>query len=424
MSLCIFHGISCKGLEDEINISYNNHWPSLANSPWPMHHGNPQSTGYYDGIAAPNGEILWEFDSYGGYGCSPVIGADNTIYVVTSWDTLGPGYKNFVLKAINPDGTLHWMFPLLVDTTLSIFSPFSVSPVLDNKNNIYVAGSEGYIMKISSSGELIWDYYVGNFIYHNGLTLDLDGNIIFMANNSHIYSISSNGSLNWEVSSLIEGYTGRFSIQVVFSPDSESMYIAGNPDNLFCLDNSGNIQWVYETNKLTTTPVVTDEGNIIIIPLQSTNDTVHVAVQMLDNKGNLIWAFHEQSSNWHIFSEPTYDIKGNIIFNQQFTSYSLDNNGSLNWTYVYNDHNNTDIVSDINGSTFYATGHTQTSANPNDNKFYSISENGYLNWETPIPENYRAYFSPAIDANGIMYFVTDKWDTDENHYVSKLIAVY
>lgn len=419
-TLCVFIGLSCDEIIDESVPIYNEEWPSLANSPWPMHHGNPQSTGRYDGVAAPNGEILWEFDSYGGYGCSPVIGADNTIYVVTSWDTLGPGNLNFVLKAINPDGTLQWMFPLLVDTTLDLSSPYWVAPVLDNENNIYVGGTEGYIRKISSSGELIWDYYVGNNIYCDGLTLDLERNIVFIANDGNIYSISSNGSLNW-VSSLEEGYTGRRNHQVVFSPDGEFMFIAGIPDNLFCLDNLGNIQWVYETNRLTSKPLITDEGNIIIIPHQPIGDTVHIAVQMLDNMGNLIWTFYEHDSNWNIFSEPTLDISGNIIFNQQLTSYSLNNIGQLNWEYEYNIHNNTDIVNDIEGNTFYASGQGYF---PIDNGFYSLTKNGIINWETLIPENHRAFFSPAIDANGVIYFVTDKRNDSENYFNSKLIAIY
>jgi hypothetical protein len=413
--------LGCPDNEKNSTDFYQQRWPSLANSPWPIHHGNPQTTGYFDGDAAPNGEILWEFDSYGVYSCSPIIGADNTIYVITSWDTLGSGKLNFVLKAINPDGTLQWIFPLLVDTTLDVSNPFSVTPVLDNENNIYVGGTEGYIRKISSTGELIWDYYVGSSIYRNALTLDLEGNIIFIDNSGHIYSLSSNGILNWKVSNLAESYTGRFYLQVVFSPDGEFMYIAGNPNNLFCLDNLGNVEWVYETNKLTSPPVITDEGNIIITPHQLIEDSLHIAVQMLDNMGDLIWTFYEHDNYWNILRTPTIDLSGNIIFSNELINYSLNDIGQLNWKYEFNIHNNTDIVSDSEQNTFYASGHGYS---PVDNVFFSLSKNGTLNWETLIPENYRAYFSPAIDINGVMYFVTDKWDTDENHYKSKLIAIY
>ena len=74
-------------------------WPSLADSPWPMHHGNPQSTGRYSGAGPQLGSIAWKYDVGHEVGTSVAIGSDSTIYFGSD----GP-----YLWALNWDGSLKW----------------------------------------------------------------------------------------------------------------------------------------------------------------------------------------------------------------------------------------------------------------------------------------------------------------------------
>jgi len=83
-----------------LNITADNvEGAGLADTPWPMFHGNLRHTGLspYD-TSNNDGTLKWTYTTWDYVRSSPAIGSDGTIYV-------GSGDK---LYAINPDGTLKW----------------------------------------------------------------------------------------------------------------------------------------------------------------------------------------------------------------------------------------------------------------------------------------------------------------------------
>jgi hypothetical protein len=77
-------------------------YAQLADSPWPMFHGDVRHTGLSkDDTSRVDGTIKWTFEAGGGIESSPVIGVDGTIYF---------GAHDNKFYAVNPDGTLKWKF--------------------------------------------------------------------------------------------------------------------------------------------------------------------------------------------------------------------------------------------------------------------------------------------------------------------------
>ena len=129
-------------------------WPSLADSPWPIAHGNVQCTGRSPYKGPKNGTVEWIFTEDGmrietG---SPVIGEDGTIYFL----------DDHRLYAINPNGTLKWRF----DPGRQLDS----TPMIGIGDIIYFGagrkkGSLGAIFALNNYGTVRWEYPVAAPIY-------------------------------------------------------------------------------------------------------------------------------------------------------------------------------------------------------------------------------------------------------------------
>ena len=145
-------------------------WPSLADSPWPIAHGNMQCTGRSKYQGPQQGIIEWQFPGEGQWlrenNGSAVIGEDGTIYFTTSHQ----------LYALNPDGSTKWTF------TSEDF--MSGSPMVAAGDIIYLAiGSRnhdyGRYYAINSEGKVLWEYNVPEDLFSYGDAIGLDGTIYF-----------------------------------------------------------------------------------------------------------------------------------------------------------------------------------------------------------------------------------------------------
>ena len=84
---------------------YDIPWPSLADSPWPILHRNPQATGRGGQILENLGQIKWEFN-FSELGedlvSGVVVGTDSSIYFVTEM------HFSAGLYCVNYAGKLKW----------------------------------------------------------------------------------------------------------------------------------------------------------------------------------------------------------------------------------------------------------------------------------------------------------------------------
>ena len=205
-------------------------WPSLADSPWPMFLHDPQHTsrsplagpqnGTFTRIGPVNEEIfsspavtedgliifgaegvfafdvsgtqVWHFDTGGTHddfvNSSPCIASDGTIYV---------GCKNGNFYALNPDGTLKWLFN--TEQTFAFESP-SISK---DGSDIYITTRDRdkstiTLFDIDTTGQMVWRYDLpkGGTVLTSP-AISPDGNTIYITAASALHALNTDGQLQW-----------------------------------------------------------------------------------------------------------------------------------------------------------------------------------------------------------------------------------
>ncbi len=186
-------------------------WPSLADSPWPMFHHDPQSTGRSKYDITLNGVIAGTIEA-NNLQSSIIVSKDSTIFFALSG---GGG----ILKAFK-NSKQEWEY--IFNNNTDIF----LSPLIDKNGNIYVGTAQsGKIYSFNKTGNKNWEFSTGHRIWQTSLNIDKEGNLYFIDNSQTLYCISSNGNLNWSFtdSRMSSGTPSSVS----FSPDGKNIYIPG-----------------------------------------------------------------------------------------------------------------------------------------------------------------------------------------------------
>lgn len=134
---------------------------------------------------------------------SPVIGPDGTIYTFGLMDDkYNVGTKITVLYAINPNGSVKWVFDDIKFTDGSI----RMTPSVDRNGTVYVAGNVvgewnlSVFYAINQSGILQWTFQIesGDECSISSPAIDVNGYIYFGTWGNHLYALNPNGTLNWK----------------------------------------------------------------------------------------------------------------------------------------------------------------------------------------------------------------------------------
>lgn len=357
-------------------------WPSLADSPWPMNHGDPQGTGRSK-YSGPAQGIITGYIPSGMMQNSIVIGNNKTVYFSPTRDTTS-------LKAANYAGDILWQ------VNMRSFDA-NLTPLIANNDNIYFYSrfqNDHYgIYAASPQGDIKWSY-TQTSTFSLGMNIGKDGTIYFIDDDHNLIALSSNGELKWECNDP-RFQAAAYSI-LTFSPDGETLYLncySGATLAAFDLINK-TIKWTWGTDKLFNTPVVDAQGNIYIFP--SSFDSGVKKFYSLNSNGTIRWEF-EYSLNSEFFNglDPTIDKNGNIYFG--YTSiYSLTYEGKLRWEYRFeNDANFCPLICDKDGNIYAGTLY---------NKIISLDNNGNLRWEVTAEIDRTLGCSPAISEDGLLFF--------------------
>jgi hypothetical protein len=296
-------------------------WPSLADSPWPMDHGDAQSTGRSKYPGPVTGSVAWSIDTVS-LNCGISLGEDGAVYfsphVVASKSGL---YK------VSIEGEVVWFY----DTGYSISN--MTTPMITKDGTIIACnGMRGSVFAINPDGSLKWEYEIGELILQRGINIGKDGTIYVIDSNKTLYAISPTGSLSWTLSLETVEYN---SIQgTSFSPDGNTLYTRGKYNSLIAVDiNTKSIKWTFGDREQSggSTPVVNSDGEIFILGIPLESDGFKASLTALNSSGEIEWRyFFGTSQDIVSYYAPTIDQQGNIFF--AFDSlYSLNYLGELNW---------------------------------------------------------------------------------------------
>lgn len=376
-------------------------WPTLANTDWPMIKHDPQFTGRspFKGPQTPT--VVWTVDMPNGIFSGPVIGEDKNLYF-GSYYVFGDYFYSYTA-----DGIFNWEYESGTGRATQ------AGILIDSSNTIYFGSRDSCLYALNPDGTLKWKYKTTAPIFQEVFpNIDLEGNIYITNSNGELYSIRPNGTLNWNVS-----YENGFgSGSPVFSPDGNTIYIAGFDSNLFALNLDSSLKWEFSCGQIMRAPMVDSYGNIYASASQY--------LLAINSSGNLLWDYYLFGSP---ITVPTMDINSNIYAIARDTTccpyylklISLDYNGYLRWEYIFNDEEVDDfwqpLICDSEGTVYVGSTFGYN--------YYAISSDGTLKWKLPlIPEEQQVDNTGAIAKDGTLYLGVHHVSLNHNQ-IKTLMAI-
>ncbi len=359
-------------------------WPSLANTPWPMLHHDPQFTGRSEHDGPTFGSIFRKVDMGMSFG-SAVVGYDSSIFI--------GGYRE--LDRFDYEGNLNWRFENGRAT--------ESSPIISIDSSILVPfGLE--FLSLSASGQLNWSSNI-EVVYGLGFNIDMDGNLYFVDETSTLNALSSDGSLLWQLSDerILEGADTA----PVFSPDGQTIYVQGDSVSVLAIDiNTQSILWTFGDEPLYSSPAIDNAGFLYFTPGRANKIADSIwTIYTLTGDGDINWEFDVVCSMVLDNTEATIDHDGNIYFAYD-TLYSFQNDGILRWKYGFENNriSNVSLICDNNNVIYVGT---RSRINGwGTTKILAINQDGDLLWE--LEDNDERAFgpSPALTDNSTLIYPT------------------
>lgn len=359
-------------------------WPSLADSPWPMNHGDPQSTGrskVTDPISGSIGKEVEAISIQSGVS----IGADSTIYYCASGD----------LIALWPNGETKWKIE--PDESWEIFS----TPLISADGTIYIGTGEGNVIAVNPDSTIKWQVPVGDNIWQS-LNIDLNGNLYVIDNSSTLHCISPDGTIKW---SLTDNRFNSYPSAVMsFSPDGKILYLPGRGISLMSLDiETQSINWEFGGLGTRTQPVVDSGGNIYILTKIESIHGGKSSIFSLNKMGEINWSY-PCDDEYSRMNTPTIDNQGNIYVAFD-TLYSFDYKGNLRWKTDLDMTCDCPLVCDNMGNVFVGTMGSGEAI-----EMRAYSSEGDLLWSIRDETQMQVGGSPAL-VEHMIYFPT--WESSK-----------
>lgn len=357
-------------------------WPSLADTPWPMNHHDPQSTGRSKYLGPQMGILAGVIPCRSMEG-GVVIGSNSTVYTNSRYE----------LIAMNYEGVIKWKDTIGVEIT--------TVPLVLADGTIISADGLFTLLAVNPDGLVKWKYKTKSYIRVLSVNVDKNGNIYFLEDSkpATLHVLNKEGVLQWEVSD--ERFLSTIDSAPVFSPDGTILYIQGSIVYVLALNiKSKSIEWTFGNNILKTSPIVDSQGNIYVYPNFQVNGKNHF--YSIKPNGELRWVFEysgfpEISDN----TEPTIDKNGNLYFAYD-SIYSLSYEGKLRWKKGFEEGRNlSPLVCDAMNNIYVGICVSQD---------YQIikcfSDSGAEKYSLTINTERALGTSPAITENGLMFYPT------------------
>jgi len=376
--------------KEDISPQIDIPWPSLANSPWPMQHHDPQSTGRSK-YAGPQNGVVSKKVHIGISESGISIGYNSTIFVGTDYSP-----NNFY--ALDYEGNIKWMKTGIVSRA---------TPLISFNSTIYI-GDDNSFYAFSEKGDSLWNYLIKDRTVGVGINIDKEGNLYCIDYNHDLIVLAKDGKLKWTIHD--ERILQWVDAAPTFSPDGKILYVQGIDVSVLAIDiNTQTVKWTFGDKEQLSSPVIDNNGNIFIISGKQKFSDNRVFYSINSN-GNVNWKFNFSAHRVGDNTEPTIDYNGNIYFGAD-TLYSLSNSGKLRWKINLSSIIISPLISDKNNVIYVGT-RNRTTGN---NKIFAVNDSGKILWEILDTEERALGVSPALSEDGILFYPT--WDNNNGVYL-------
>ena len=297
---------------------------------------------YLYAINTTNGQLRWRFsvepsrnNEYAYIYSAPTVGVDGTIYFGTEHRLGGSGGYDGELYALNPNGTLKWVYPV----SDAIYS----DPAIGADGTIYFGCYDTNLYALNPNGTLKWKFLAGDQIYSDPI-VGADGAIYFGCDDWRLYALNTNGTLRWKFN------TGRFITGSPAMGAGGEIYVGSLSSNLFSISPAGDTNWVFHTtNRIESSPAIGTDGTIYVgcnngrlfainsggtlkwsaliasrvqsSPALAQDGTIYVGtdngdLHALDANGNTLWSTF---TGGYIYSSPVIGADGTIFIGSSDT---------------------------------------------------------------------------------------------------------
>ena len=326
------------------------------------------------------GQIRWRFQADAdAIRSRPAIASDGTVYAI---DVSGHLY------ALAPDGGLIWIF----NTTGTGAANVSVGP----DGTIYT-GTSTAIFALAPNGTLKWkfDQSPGALILL-GPNVGPDGNIYAVSTEGvGVISLTPQGSLRWAVPEIYSRPVVTLQ-EITFAPASQSQLYFHANDHLisFRLDGTPVFSYTDGVPLGDNQPVVSPDGSLYTNLFSALGPGLTLG--KFDNNGSLAWqVFDKFTTSTTILSTPDAG-SDNVVYDGRNLSslYSFNPGSSVRWQYVDPGILFEPIVSPINDLIF--VGGIVTYGQPG--FFAAVSTAGILRWKLGLPVENGLFVVPGSRA--------------------------
>ncbi len=196
----------------------------------------------------PDASLKWSYATASAIdGASALVGGDGTVYVASGFSVSGE------LDALNPDGTLKWTH------RFGASLPAANSPALAADGTLYIKPSDGLLYALNSAdGSEKWHYDVHGVASYSSPVIAPDGTIYLGSEDHYLYALRPDGTLKWRYQSDNDIYTTP-------ALDSAGNIYFGvlNSGKFYSVRADGTLRWVYSGASLGTSssPALSADGS-------------------------------------------------------------------------------------------------------------------------------------------------------------------
>ena len=257
------------------------------------------------------GSNKWTFPAPQSYYCSPAIATDGTIY----W-----GDSSANVRAINPDGSQKWSFPLQAGVQYQI--NYATSPAIGSDGTVYLVAT-GKLYALSPSGTKLWEFVIDSSSMPSGAhspAIGSDGTIYVGAESRRkFYAINPNGTEKWEFK------TGSDCGDSAAIAANNTIYLTGGA--LFALSPDGTPQWAGPLT-LGASPAVGADGTIYLA------STADYSLYAIAPGGQILWnAGYGPSALGFPTTVPAISGDGMIYYSASNSVFAISPQGAVQWIF-------------------------------------------------------------------------------------------